>query len=698
MGIYDPVAVSATVTLDGVDITSYVDFDFSKPHVTRELDDLLDTMRISLKNASALDIHAWQEIIVMNGSKYWFGGYVMGEDKLPGASDVNPLKTWQCNDYGAITDKVYVRAEYENKTDNEIIVSVFALSDELSGFDVVTHVKTLKTFPKVRFNRWSVRRIMNWICNQTGGHWRIDYDKTVHYFGAEESTADFDVTDNPVLVSANRKTVQGFEVNKNGGMNVINSVEVVGGKKLSADTVDSGYFPNGIVSTIDLTHRYKPPVGGTKIGVRRNDGGSTTNLVVNPSFEVNITDGWTQYQGGTGAVWASDATKYSSGVKSLKITAGTAVAAVRGGTIALAAGETLTIQARVWCATAAKAGIVLYDISNSIRRDEQFNRKTSQWETVTATWHNTTGGSINVRVDLENVGNDSTLVAYFDAVQAEKKTWPSAYCDGSLGTGYAWTGTANNSTSTRVDMPVWTTLTVKTGGTDTLEGINDVLYYESIARLEQENYWPGIRNAVEVTGRVETPIRVISLNQSSHDFYGHWLHEPIIAPEIVDESVALMRAISVLVKSAFVETAGSYKVLESGLIPGQSQRIDQNVDDVHGSFLIQRVEETLGVGGYVEASVEFGAVDKSYTAYILSIARKSEPEVEWNDNEVLDESLFMSESLGISDDAYDYDLDGVVDESNVDECYVAGDSIMATEGPYLWGVNITWGFFTWNAS
>lgn len=38
---------------------------------------------------------------------------------------------------------------------------------------------------------------------------------------------------------------------------------------------------------------------------------------------------------------------------------------------------------------------------------------------------------------------------YVDAVQLEQKAYATSYCDGSLGTGYAWSGTANASSSTR---------------------------------------------------------------------------------------------------------------------------------------------------------------------------------------------------------------------------------------------------------
>ncbi len=44
---------------------------------------------------------------------------------------------------------------------------------------------------------------------------------------------------------------------------------------------------------------------------------------------------------------------------------------------------------------------------------------------------------------------EGSKTIYIDGVQLEEKAYATTYADGSLGTGYAWTGTANNSTSTR---------------------------------------------------------------------------------------------------------------------------------------------------------------------------------------------------------------------------------------------------------
>jgi hypothetical protein len=47
------------------------------------------------------------------------------------------------------------------------------------------------------------------------------------------------------------------------------------------------------------------------------------------------------------------------------------------------------------------------------------------------------------------IGTNAAGVAYIDALQLEEKPSATSYADGSLGFGYAWTGTLHNSSSTR---------------------------------------------------------------------------------------------------------------------------------------------------------------------------------------------------------------------------------------------------------
>jgi hypothetical protein len=60
------------------------------------------------------------------------------------------------------------------------------------------------------------------------------------------------------------------------------------------------------------------------------------------------------------------------------------------------------------------------------------------------------------------VWNGSAAVAcdfVVDAVQLEQKAYATSYCDGTIGTGYAWSGTANASASVRTKADIYTSST-----------------------------------------------------------------------------------------------------------------------------------------------------------------------------------------------------------------------------------------------
>jgi len=57
---------------------------------------------------------------------------------------------------------------------------------------------------------------------------------------------------------------------------------------------------------------------------------------------------------------------------------------------------------------------------------------------------------------LVEVNGTAALTWYQDCLQLEEKAYATSYCDGSIGTGYAWSGTAHASSSTRTKMTVTT--------------------------------------------------------------------------------------------------------------------------------------------------------------------------------------------------------------------------------------------------
>ncbi|NMC30706.1 MAG: hypothetical protein GYA45_11620 [Pelolinea sp.] len=653
--------IDLQILLNGVDITSHVDLSVQAPSIISAIDEELDTITLIVQDGDSLGIKGWQELVIKDGATAIFGGYVLTIEKKPGADFTKNDYSISASDYGAYLEKVQVQDVFENQTDAQILGSIFSGSADLAGFDGSTYVVPIRTIPRVVFNRKSVREVINWLCEQSGGHWYVDENKRLHYWADVEYRANFDVTHDPT--DATKQTVENVRVNGDAS-GVVNVVEVVGGNALGGD--DTFIYTQGLLSEIlNLGKKISPKVGESRIIVRRNEGGATTNLLVNPSFEVNITDGWTQYQAGSGAAWAQDAAKYNQGTKSAKITAGTAMACLHSANITVNPGEPLTVQVMSWCSVLGKASIVIYDVTGAVVLVETLSRKTSAWERLTATYINTSGAAMTLRVELRNNATDSSTITYFDAAQAEKLAYPSAYCDGSLGTGYSWSGTANNSTSARVNMPVWVTLTVKTGNIDTLGARNEVLYFDSDGKLEQETNWPTIANGIEVDGQEEIPVRAVVRNYASYAFYGKWFKAVINDSAIIDSRVARIRGSTVLAENSYETETVSYDVRVPGLKAGQTQNIHLPHRGVDGDYLIKRVTTNIGIGGQIVSSVELGAVDQSLVGLLLLLKRSSAGEFDLTNDEIMDNILDFADSTTITD---------------------SGATVVGTDGPYLWDV------------
>jgi hypothetical protein len=659
--------------LDGTDITDHVDVKAFPFEINSGLNDELDTANLTIKRVgelSATILRGWKDLVIYNGTDKAFGGYLLTKDKVPSENASDNDYSCQFADYSAYFEKVLVTGEYIGQTDKAIIAAIFSGSGDLTEYDAVTHVNVIQTIDRVIFNRKSVRDMLAWLVDQTGGYWRVDSEKKLHYFSTEDYLAPFNVTSNPA--DTTRECVENVSVNEDAA-GVVNIVEVIGGNALGGDDTFQ-YTKNGYGQTLQLTDRLAPWNGESKIVVRRNDGGSTTNLLANPSFETNITDGWTQYQAGTGAAWAQDSSKYSKGSKSAKITAGTAVSMLRGASITLSPGEPLSAQAMCWADTLAMANLVIYDVGSSVVLKEISNRKTSTWEQLACTYINTSAASMTVRVELRNNAVDSAKIVYFDGAQAEKIAWPTAYCDGTLGTGYAWTGTANNSTSTRVNMPVWTTMTVKNGNSETLATVTDVLYYDLTGSLEQELYWPTLANAIEIDGQSQRPVRIEVRNFASYQYYGKWFKKSITDSTIIDLAVGRMRGMTELARYAYETETAKYDVRRSGLQAGQTQNVYLPHRGLNGTFLIRSVNYKIADGGYMVGTVSVGAIDNDLVKVLLNLKRSSAGEVTFSAEERLEYSLFQAEEVTISEGT---------------------DTITSHEGIYKWDDGCKWDFAKW---
>lgn len=666
--------VDTQVLIGGVDVTRYLDLNQSQPAITAAINNELDTLELVLYNADAAVIEGWAEIKILDTTdgETHYAGYALIKAQSAGDNRAKNNFAVSASDFGAYLEKTTFTGELTDVTDAEILAAVQAgASPAISDYDFTTHVSAVRTFPRVVFKLKPVSEIIAWLADKAGANWYIDYDKCLHYFGSEAANAPFGVTDDPTDTA--NVLAENVQINTD-ATGVVNWVELVGGSELGADSTFKFTQP-GYNTVLNLNRKLKPWSTGSQIVVRRNDGGPTTNLITNPSFETDITTGWTQYQAGSGAAWARTTSKYAVGAASLQITAGTAVAVMQGVTVSLPPGKTLTVQAKVWSQLIGKAAIVMWDTGNSINRGECYNRKASTWELVTAGYYNNTGTTLSIRVELYNNACDSSSICYYDAVQAELLQWPSAYCDGSLGTGYAWAGTAHASTSTRVDVPVWTTLTVKTGKNDTLGARNEVLFYESEGKLEQETFWPTIIDAIEVDGRVASPVHIACKSYASYQHYGRWFKQVINDASIVDGTVARIKCATVLAESAMETTAVTLDVRRKGLRPGMTLPVKLAARKLDDDYLIKRVSTTIGIGGHIVSTVELGAVEKQFVTLLKEqLAAANEIDSEIDSDDVLEMLLDFIDDLGKMEDS--------------------GATVTATSAPYVWDTP-KWGYAVW---
>ena len=181
---------------------------------------------------------------------------------------------------------------------------------------------------------------------------------------------------------------------------------------------------------------------------------ATTNLIVNPIFENNVTDGWTFSQGGTGGSVSHDTNIYYIGNASCRYKAGTNTCYFRPSTnVALADGESITIGGYFRRDANFVGSFNIYDDTNNAARATTGGIpaliEPDNWEFLTLSWTNNTGSSVNVRPYFYNSSKDGVSNLWMDAIQFEKKAYPTPLAVGNMGTGHAWTGTAHNSTSSR---------------------------------------------------------------------------------------------------------------------------------------------------------------------------------------------------------------------------------------------------------
>ncbi|HSG63314.1 MAG TPA: hypothetical protein VLA24_17955 [Pseudomonadales bacterium] len=188
-------------------------------------------------------------------------------------------------------------------------------------------------------------------------------------------------------------------------------------------------------------------------GIRIAD--ASTNLITNPSFEVDTT-GWTDVN----ATISADTTRAYVGVKCLKIIAADATATVTSNIFTAeddfgpvgASGVSLWYQKYTSIGGTGKIRIDYYSdfpattLVSSVELELPAG-DVEEW-TYAYIQNDPPATSLVGRLVITSEGCTTGVTYYIDGVSAADAPYPVPYADGSMGTGHAWTGTAHASTST----------------------------------------------------------------------------------------------------------------------------------------------------------------------------------------------------------------------------------------------------------
>lgn len=196
----------------------------------------------------------------------------------------------------------------------------------------------------------------------------------------------------------------------------------------------------GQVPTTYTGYTFRPG----KFGKALQTSKATSNLVWNPSIEVDTSNIW-----GTAGTWTRYTLDSYMGVSCLKITGASSGQWIGFTTDSKSAGTTLSLQARVKGTIGATVWIGISDGSTYITNvgSKTF---TGDWDYVFGTDLVPVGKNFNRVVFTFSDAGDH----FIDNVQAEALPYCTPYADGSLGGGHVWVGTPNAGASWRPDTAI----------------------------------------------------------------------------------------------------------------------------------------------------------------------------------------------------------------------------------------------------
>ena len=219
------------IKINAVDFTaSAAESDIS---ISETISQLVNTAKLRLKGATSdeANLAEGKEIIVSNPAETvrYFAGHIasvfwQGQGR----------ERWfllSCRDYTALTETVLINKTYTNQTDESILDNLF--STYLSEVTTADFVSTGVTITDIKFDRVPLRRAVQRLAEISGFHWRVDYNKKLHYESKPTNLASHALSATPNGTTSFTFRLQ--EYGKDLG-DIANQITVRGGKYFSANT------------------------------------------------------------------------------------------------------------------------------------------------------------------------------------------------------------------------------------------------------------------------------------------------------------------------------------------------------------------------------------------------------------------------------------------------------------------------------
>ncbi len=146
--------------------------------------------------------------------------------------------------YSEILNYRLVARSYTNKTCKEIIVDIIA-QDLSSTWSITTvNVQNGPNIESITFDYVKISDALNQLCKLVGYNWYVDFDKDLHFFTSETSTAPFEMIDSSLFL------FNGFYLRPQLSQ-IRNKITVVGGYFLSMPVAEQ-FNGDGTLDTYTL--------------------------------------------------------------------------------------------------------------------------------------------------------------------------------------------------------------------------------------------------------------------------------------------------------------------------------------------------------------------------------------------------------------------------------------------------------------